>query len=119
MGPIKDRRVVDDIVGIIGFVVVVVWINLVLLLLLELLLFRSGELLILLILLLVLMMFGVVVFLLLEDDSLRGETDRRMEEGGTGVLVEVFVPVCDHVEIEEIGGRLDDMMCIVENSRGS
>ena len=91
-----------------------------LLLLLELLLFRSGELLILLILLLLLLLlFDVVVFLLLEDDSLRGETDRRMEEGGTGVLVEVFVPVCDHVEIEEIGGRLDDMMCIVENSRGS
>jgi len=42
-----------------------------------------------------------------------------MVDGGTGVLVEVFVSVRDRVEIEEIGGRLDDMMYIVESSRGS
>ena len=67
-------------------------------------------LLILLLLLLLVLLLDVVVFRLLEADSLRGKTDRRIDDVGTGVFVEDVVPVRERVEIEEIGGRLDDMM---------
>ena len=66
-------------------------------------------------LLLLLVLFGVVDFRLMVDESLRGETDRRMIDDGLVDLVDLVVlvvlvaPVRDRVETDDVGGRLDDI----------